>query len=243
MAILFIFLIQYSATPIRKLREYNKIVTCDTLFFINYYPIYNLPEIVPVVRNKAYKEALIDLAAEDSIQLSVNLVDSTVCLYIKGVKIHQSRIIHFKKDKFFENMTNDMYTKLFSRSLNINSHYATIVKEPIVVRQAPKDTLEAALNVWQPDTLIQNPAFLQLSVDYGINLIFEQDTNPSYLDKWIRFRFYSAIWIENISRAFKNFFLLGNQEYQPTITIEIPVTDLRAVFRALPTQASVAIQF
>ena len=243
LVIFFIFLIQYSISPLQKRKEYNRKFESDTLFSLNYKPVFDYPDLISVVRDRSYREALLDLAVQDSINLSLSLVDSTICLYIKGVKIHQSKIMHFKKDRFFENMPNSIYTKLFSHGLNINSYYATIVKEPIVVRHAPKDTSEAALNVWKPDTLIQNPAFLRFNIDYGIRLIFEQDANPSARDKWMRFRFHSELRSDWVFRAFSNFVLLRKQEYQPTITIKMPVDDLRSVFRALPRQTSVAIRF
>ena len=91
------------------------------------------------------------------------------------------------------------------------------MKEPVVVRHAPKDTLEAALNAWQPDTLIQNPAFAMLSLHHGINLIFEQEDNPTFKDKWKKFGFYNRLRIRSSIQAIYNFVRLKKQDYHPDI--------------------------
>ncbi len=99
------------------------------------------------------------LSEKDSIQLIVNLRDSIIGLSIKGVIIHKTQINNYKVDPLLNKLPVLEYVKLFSEPLQVKSQYATIVKEPIVVRNAPKDTAEATLNAYEPDTLIQNPAF------------------------------------------------------------------------------------
>lgn len=193
------------------------------------------------VKEKAYKEALLKLTESDSIQMAINLSDSTVNLYTKGVLIHQTPVKTFEMDKLFKVMPLIQQVKLFSQPLPVNSQYATIVKEPIVVRHAPKDTLEAAMNAWQPDTLIQNPAFLILSVEHGINLIFEQDENLTFHDKWKKFNFYNRLRLRDSMKAVSNFISFRKQEYHPATTLKLPVDDLRAIYRALPDNALIVL--
>ncbi len=239
--LLFILLASIALAPMHKMHEFEGLVNTDSLYLEKYDPVFNQPEMRQLVKEKAYKEALLKLAESDSIQLVINLTDSTVNLSIKGVVIHRTKVASFDRDKLLNGMPLIQQAKLFSRPVTVQSQVATIVKEPVVVRQAPKDTLEAALNAWQPDTLIQNPAFLILSLEHGIHVIFEQAANPTLQDKWTRFAFYNRLIIRGSVQAVYRFFTFRKQDYHPAITIKMPVDDLRAIYRALPDHTLVVI--
>ncbi len=241
LTLFFVFLINLAFAPLHKMREFENLVNADSLFLEKWDPIYNHPEMRLLVKEKAYKEALLKLAGSDSIQLVMNLSDSTVNLSIKGVVIHQTKVRSFERDKIFGKMPLNQQVKVFSQPLLVQSQFATIVKEPIVIRQAPKDTLEAEQNAWQPDTLFQDPAFLILSAEYGIHLIFEQEVNPAIRDKWKRFGFYNRLRIKRSIQSLSNSVRFRKQEYHPTITIKMPADELRAVYRALPQNTFIVI--
>ena len=241
-SIFFILLVSIAISPLQKLQEIENLVRSDSLFLKEYDSICNHPEMSMFVREKTYKEALLKLAEFDSIQMVINLSDSTVNLFIRGVMIHQTKIKSFEKPKMFKELTPMQEVKLFSQALPVQEQYASIVKEPIVVRHAPKDTLEAALNAWQPDTMIQNPAFLALSLEHGIHIILEQEENPRFYDHWKKFNFYNRLRIRETMEALSDFVRIKKQEHHPVITIKMPVQDLRAIYRALPTQAHVVMK-
>ena len=240
-AVMIAFFISLAISPVHKMKNFEDLVRSDTLFFDSFDGIYDHPQMRPLVKEKIFKEALLKLAESDSIQMVVDLSDSTVNLSIKGVIIHRTKARKIETDRFFRKMPLIQQAKVFSSPLNVQSQFATIVKEPVVVRHAPKDTQEAALNAWMPDTLIQNPAFVCFSVEYGLDLIFEQEENPTFHDHWRKFSFYSRLRFQKAVRAVPDFVLLRKQEYHPTITMDIPVDDLRAVYRALPGKALVVI--
>lgn len=235
--VLLAWLVTIAIAPFHKTKELQNLVASDSLFIKNFDQNYYHPDLVHLVKQKTYKEALLKLSENDSIQLILNLGDSTINLSIKGVIIHQTKIKEFKKDKFFSKLSLSQEVKLLSQPIEIQSQYATIVKEPIVVSHAPKDTLEAALNVSQPDTLIQNPAFVAFTLEHNIRIILEQDKCINSADKRVKYRFYQQLYSKTIATSAKNFFNRKPQEYIPTITIKIPVDDLRAIYRALPNNS------
>lgn len=239
--VLLTVLIYIGIAPLHKYKEFNKLAITDSLYIQSFDSIYNSPELALLVKEKVYKKATLKLSEKDSIHLIVNLRDSILGLSIKGVVIHKTHIDSYKVDPLLKNLPVLEYVKLFSEPLPVKSQYATIVKEPIVVRNAPKDTTEAALNAYEPDTLIQNPAFLQLKTDYGIQILFEQEINPTFKHKWIGFIFKSRITTTAICTNFINFFCFKKADYNPVITIKMPADDLRAIYRALPNNACVVI--
>lgn len=241
LVLLFMFLLSVSLAPVGKKSEFRHLVEKDTLFISGYNPVYCHPDLLPAVKEKAYKEALLKLATKDSIQLAVNLADSSLCLYINGIRIHRSQIVSFEQDKFLGSMPGMLVAGLFSHPQRITHEYATIVKMPVVERQAPKDTLEAAVNAWKPDTLIQQPAFLLLETEKGIDLFLEQEEDAEIREKWVRFKFHNRHFSRRTIEALRDFVTFGKQDYHPRVTIKIPAKDLRAIYRALPGEAYVAL--
>ena len=241
LGVFLIFMISVALAPLHLMKEFESRVNSDSLLLDRYGAFQNRPDLKLLMKEKAFKESLLKLAENDSIQLVINLSDSTVSLSIRGVIIHQTKAKTVKSDRILENMPALQQVKLFSQALAVQDQFATIVKEPVVVRHAPKDTLEAVLNAWQPDTLIQNPAFLLLSAEHGINIILEQDNNPSFQDKWTRFIFYQQFRTRNTGRALSNFVRFRKQEYHPLIKAELPADDLRAIYRALPEKTLIAL--
>jgi len=237
----FCFVLNIAIAPIYKMLELEAAITANPMAINKYDSIYNHSEFTGLVKQRAYKEALLKASSNDSIQLAINLLDSTVCLYIKGVRIHTAQVKSFNIDHLFHSMTNLQLANVFSGPLNVTSEYATIVKEPIVVREAPKDTLEAASNTWKPDTLIQSPAFLILTSEYDLAIIFEQEANPSFYDNWAQIKFYNKLWFNDISSSLLRFASFKRQNYRPTIKIKVPVDDLRTIYRALPQHANVIL--
>lgn len=241
--ILTVYLISIGIAPLHKIGEIKKMVEADTVFVQQYDSLNDHPEIVPLIRKQVYTGALLKLSEMDSIQLIVNLHDSLVCLSINGVQIHKTPIQSIKNDKLLRMLPNREYLKLFSSPIHINGQNSTIVKEPIVVRQAPKDTIEASLNAYKPDTMIQNPAFLSLQLEHGFKLIFEQDIDSDPSAKKARRKFRFKLWLDKSIQSIANFVSLKKQEYVPTLILQIPLDDLRAIYRALPANAFVVIYF
>lgn len=240
--VMLVFFIQVAMAPINKMNELHQFVYSDSTYIQEFDSMYYQPEMSELLIEKAYKDALLSLSTSDSIQLVVNLSDSTVDLSIKGVTISETKFTNFEVDELFNRLTLPEKIKLFSQPLNVCSQFATIVKEPVVVRQAPKDTLEAAQNAWQPDTLIQNPAFAEFVIEHDIKLILEQDNNTDPINKRAKRDFYNVLYKQTLKVAINNFKNHNKQEYQPVIIIELPVDVVRAIYRALPENPLVVIK-
>lgn len=241
--ILLVFAVQIGLAPLHKVNEWEGLLQGDSTFSIRYDSSYFTPQLVFSTRERAYKEALLKASEKDSISLIVNLRDSSIHLGIKGVIIHTTIIKSMEMDPLLVKMPGNIYVKILGQPVRIISEKATIVKEPIVVREAPKNSMEASLNAYKPDTLIQNPAFLKLDLNYGIDLVFDQEENLTFHDAWVGYRFRAGNWIEKVQDRLINFITLRKQVYDPKISIKMPVDDLRAIYRALPEKAYVVLYY
>lgn len=241
--IIVLFVISIGTAPLNRIRQLENLVKEDTVFIEQYDSAYNHAELSGLIREKAYKAALVKLSEGDSIQMVINLMDSTVCLNIKGITIHQAKADYVDIDPLLKKLPAEIYYRLFSQPIRILKQNATIVKEPVVVRHAPKDTLEAALNAYLPDTLMQNPAFFHAELDHGLDLILEQNTDPAFYDQKTHMMFSLQRELGYFKKSISNFALFRKQDYRPEIIIRIPVGDLRAIYRALPRQPYVIIYY
>ncbi len=239
--LVFFFMMSIAMAPYHKKKEVEALVLHDSLFVTAWDTTWNHTALSKDVKMYTYVQAKLKQAISDSIQLTVNLADSTVYLSISGVKIHCAPITHIEQDSWLDHLAIQPYVKLFSQPLVMKSSMATIMKEPVVVRQAPKDTLEAAANAWKPDTLVQNAAFVKMELEHGLTLVFEQDRNSRMGDSWIHFTFAARVWIQTLFDSLSRFCTLQHQEYHPTIRIKMPVEDLRAVYRAIPHHPEVVL--
>ena len=241
--LLLVFLIQLGVAPVGVARQWQeKLEAKDSLYMQKYDPAYELSEVSSLARKKAFLKAQLQLAEEDSIHLIVNLRDSSIHLAIHGVIIHTSKLPSIENDALLKSIPNRLYLGLFSDPVPIIGIHSTILKEPIVERQAPKDPVEAALNAYEPDTLIQNPAYIRLRLAHGIDLILEQHPNPTFAEQWARYRFRQ----ENrptVTDRLQRMVSLKGQEYTPDIRLKLPANDIRALYRALPAQPKVVLYF
>lgn len=241
-ALVLALVIQIGISPILKLRELEQ-TALQSPDLQTYTAEYETPVLSALAREKAFKESLLKLPQNDSIHLVINLRDSVLLLTINGVNIHRSALRSFDIDPLLARLSNQTYLGICSSPLYITGQEATIVKEPIVVRQAPKDPVEAALNAYEPDTLVQNPAFLRIGLAHGIRLVIDQEVNATSHDKWVRFKFRTKQWTSDLNRHLLGFFTFQRQLYTPTIRLRLPADELRSVYRALPDQSKVVLTF
>jgi len=105
-----------------------------------------------LVRDKAFLTARIALAANDSIGMTINLQDSLVQLETKGVILKQIHFEDAEVSRFFKTLDPSSFVASFSKPFKITGIGGSIVKEPITFKKAPRDSIEAALNVETVDT-------------------------------------------------------------------------------------------
>ena len=191
----------------------------------------------------AFKQACLELAKKDSIQLILDLSINNVILTIKGVPLLTTRLVSIDNDDLLKQLSLNQYTGLFGQPLFIDTLLSTIIKEPIVEKQAPKTPEEAAANVYMPDTLIQQPAFLELILANGIHIRLDQSVNETDVDKRMKRSVERNRKISLFQSHIDHLVAFESIHYQPTISATLTVKDLRAVYRALPRHPYVVIRY
>ena len=196
-----------------------------------------------LIHRKTFLNPRIAMAANDSIGLTIDLSDSLVRLENKGVILREIRFSEAEISRFFKGMRPTPYVATFAKPFKITEIEGSIVKEPIQVKKAPRDTTEAAQ---QTSTTIDTSRveFVEwhLHLDSSFVVSFIQNDGKAGNFDWptikYRFRRHYQTLLET-HRALIRFKLPA---YRPEITVFIPGSEAKSFYRALPKNGMVGIK-
>ena len=221
--------------PMKTAKIVSQYAVRDSLFMMRYDSSLDVEQWRPLYRKSLAQDALLKMADQKVIGLVVNIADSTTGLMINGVNIHQVKAADIIVDDFILKSNNLIFGRMFADPVLIDSFHTTIVKEPIVERQAPKTPEEALKNLYEPDTLIQNPAFIRFDLGYGAVLELVQTpiiTPQEKAEADNFYREYASVIRKQKLDSLKKFSI---PYYRPKIRMAMSNTDIRAIYRALPS--------
>jgi hypothetical protein len=188
----------------------------------------------------SFTKARLKMAATDSIGLTINLSDSTLLLEISGVAVSRVKASKMLISKSFRGIEPNALVGLFSNPLQIQSTRSTIVKEPIIEKIAPRDTLEANLPDKTHETAMNEPVYFELVLEKGIRIMVLQEEVADYR-KSARFFFFLKRSVAIAGQNLRKLIHFELPEYHPQIQLDIPASDARAIYRALPEKGRLAI--
>lgn len=232
--LILLFSIQKGWGPSVRYQAWNQFVESDSVFLRQYKSIQDAPELSELLRNRAFLQAQLQLAEDDSIGMVIDLTEKTCKLVIKGVTIHSAEISKIKLDPLLKKVSNRNYYRIFSEPLLPTAYHTSIVKEPIVVKHAPKTPEEAEQNAYLPDTLAQDPAFLAYELPLNIQLRMEQDVSTGKGSGKARRKFRSSLRHQEWSRSLGNAIRFKKPDYHAVIKLELPPKEIITLYRALP---------
>lgn len=246
--VLFVITILYLfasiAAPAKKINHlnvsFNDSIRPDLLD--KTYPVPENPDLFELYKEKIFLESRIAMAKTNTIGLVVDLKDSTVDIEIGGIKLHSTQISRYRVSSTFSRIDNKAFIGLFSKPMTTVSNSATFVKEPIVVKKAPKDTIEAAKQATAPDSVRTGPAYVALTLDHDICLSLYQENKRSVWAMLYGFVFRSGMRFRQSGEAFAGAATFKIPDYRPEIRVFIPKKDLITIYRALPDDARVIIK-
>lgn len=243
MAFTLLYLFAVLTAPVKKInqinRAFNDTITPDKLD--KAYPDPDHPDLFNLYKEKIFLESRLEMAKTGLIGLNVNLDDSVLNIEIGGINLHQTFISKYKVCKIFKSIDNKAYLGLFSKPFTTNYNWDTFDKEPIVVKKAPKDTIEAARQATVPDSVRTGPAYVTMNLDHNIQLCIYQEKGSIWALLY-RFFFTSGMRFRRAGEIIRGAVTLKIPEYRPVIKIYVPKDDLVTIYRALATDAKVVIK-
>lgn len=202
------------------------------------------PELIDLMKEKAWVESRLKMASDDSIGLTIDLEQRTIKLELKGVAVMTSKIRDYSTSGFFKRMDGNVYFSIFGSPLMIQRFESSIEKNPLKVIVAPKSAEEAENAVTKKDTLQDENVFWTVKLDRDIDLNIQGIDSVSEAQSRYKLGkgFESKRKMSNVFHTFKNIIQFKKPVYTPEILISIPENDAKAILRALPRNASVTIR-
>ena len=194
---------------------------------------------ISMTKEKAYFQSRVAMAETDSIYMTLNLADSTVNLEISGVVVHTTDI---KKQRISSILERDEYPVLnmLSSPFVIERDYSTIMKEPLMIKMAPKDTSKYQPDII-PDTADFEPVNFILVMDNGINIYVYQEEKLKFGDGFQRFVFDLRDRLKYTAATLARTSTFRVPDYRPFIRIRLARADAKRIYRALPYHGQVGL--
>lgn len=193
--------------------------------------------------DQAFLLTRLELAKNDSIGLVIDLTDSTAKLEVKGVPIRRCKILRYRQSDLARRLrAQGRLHHWLAAPFMLQKQLATLPKAPIRIKEAPKDTIEAAESKGEDLPIEQNDAEFTLQFDRNLTLSVEQTQPPSFAGR-MRKLWYD--WRRNFDEAQEAVTALVHlqlPQHRMWIEIELSREDAKAIYRALPTRAALALR-
>jgi hypothetical protein len=193
--------------------------------------------------NQAFLQTRLELSKQDSICLVVDLLDSTASLEVRGVPMRRCKILRFRSSGLARRLRNQgRLHQWLAAPFILQEQLATLPKAPIRIKEAPRDTIEASESKGEDLPIEQRDAEFTLHFDRNLTLSVEQAQPPSFSGR-LRELWYDLRRNFNEARdAVAALMHLQLPQHRLWIEIELSREDAKAIYRALPTQAGLALR-
>ncbi|MBE3086831.1 MAG: hypothetical protein IMZ64_11515 [Bacteroidetes bacterium] len=193
-----------------------------------------------LLKEKAFLQSRIVMAETDSIYLTINLTDSTANIEISGVVVHKAKMSSVQTSKILIKGDENIILSMLSSPFTISNTYATIRKEPVLIKMAPKDTSEYKPDI-MPDTSITEPVNYILEMTNGTRIYVYQEEKEKFSDRMNLFIFNIKDRLRDTRSSLKSVALFKVPEYHPFIKMRLPRADAKIIYRAIPRYGQVGI--
>jgi len=200
-------------------------------------------KVLDIIITESFLLSRLEMTKTDSISMSVSLKDSVVSLVIKGVAIYKAKIQSYQVSNAILKTDPFVLAHWLAKPFIIDTHYASIQKNPVLYKKAPKDTIEA-MNQLELDPFKDDmdPVYISFNLNRNLVLVFEQ-AEPLEKGNLKKLKDY-----RNGRRSLVNKTIISHLlhftpiEFVPEISIVIDKKAARVIYRALPVDATVALQ-
>jgi hypothetical protein len=196
-----------------------------------------------LVSRKAFLQQDLLLARDDSIGMSIDCIDSVAVLQIKGVNLRCAHIVNFRLNPPFRYLQKRRRTTAFPGDIfRLEKQWSTIPKNPIKVRKAPADSIQAESMQSEPRQEEHTDVFCMLVFDRRL-IIEMRQKEPMALRAavkigWYHFRFGLHSFADVVSSLVRR----RLPESWHVLRIDVSREDARAIYRALPSKAGLAFR-
>ncbi len=203
-------------------------------------PVFSDSTYLKLLKEKAFLQSRMIMAESDSIYLTLNLSDSIAQLEISGVSVYKAKFSEMETSKIFIKGDENLILSLMATPFTIARDWATIKKEPVMIKMAPKDTSEYKPDI-MPDTSLTEPVNYILEMTDGTRIYICQEEDKKAEDRRRQFHFDLRYRLRDAWNCMKSILLFKIPEYHLYIKIYLPRSDAKIIYRAIPKYGQVGL--
>ena len=174
------------------------------------------------------------LVDEDSIYLVLDLVKNIADLELKGVSLHECKILDSNISNLIKNQPRETLLNWNSIPFEMLQDEATIPKVSWIIKYAPKDTTEANQAEALPEQPKRGDIYAVMDFDRNLRLIIKQDEKPdkegSKIISTLKWKYRK----QELMKSLKGLIHFKREPTRPTIKIVLSKSDAIMLYRALP---------
>lgn len=191
---------------------------------------------------QAYLTNLLLLSQQDSAYLDLDLADSILRMEIRGVTVRECRLSDIRVTKRLRCLDQSQLLHWISTPFLSRSEFSTIPKIRYMVKEAPKDTNEAALQSSKPIPSDTSSVFFTLYFNRHLALEIRQ-SEEVYEHESDAIDAYEAQIREKVRNQTMHALISGTSpEPEILIRIEVSKADARAIYRGIPVFPGLALK-
>lgn len=181
-----------------------------------------------------FLQSRMSLINDDSMYLVLDLVKKTADLELKGVSLHECKILDSHISNLIKDQPADNLLEWSSSPFKMTYDEATIPKVSWIIKYAPKDTIEANQTEELPEPPKRGDVYVIMDFNRNLRLIINQAEMP---DKE-GYKTISAMkWKyrkQRIIKSLNSLIHFKHEMVKPTIDIVLSKADATILYRALP---------
>lgn len=202
----------------------------------------DLMKLFELKKTEMLLRAQYNLSTEDSIYLVLDLINKVATLEMKGIPLHDSNIKEIWVSNSIKMFHNEALLHWIAQPFVLKNAVATIVRVPFIVKNAPKDTIEANKSEVLPSARKTEDVYIVMNFERNLQLVIQQSELSEGENK-IRVDSLRNSYVKReIDKSIKALSTLKREAIIPKIVITVPKSDAIILYRALPQKPRMVLK-
>lgn len=193
-------------------------------------------------KNELVLRSLYNLSAEDSAYLMLDLTTKVATLEMKGVPLHDTPLKEVWISNAIKMSPIAELTRWLSQPFVLKNVVSTIERVQFLVKNAPKDTIEANKVDAIPVPRRTEDVFIVLNFDRNLQLVIQQSEISEGADKARIDSMKTNFFKKETEKSIKALTTLKRDAITPKIVLTLPKTEAITLYRALPQKFKMVIK-
>jgi len=202
----------------------------------------DLMKLFELKKTELLLRARYNLSTEDSIYLVLDLINKVATLEMKGIPLHDSNIKEVWVSNSIRMFHNEALLHWIAQPFVLKNAVATIVRVPFIVKNAPKDTIEANKSEVLPSARKTEDVYIVMNFERNLQLVIQQSEPSEGEDKMRIDSLRNSYVKREIDKSIKALSSLKRETIMPKIVITVPKSDAIILYRALPQKPRMVLK-